>query len=69
MFISSDVFVAVGVVTASAPCYPSNISDGSAFLHKGVTSCGFRRLVCYNLTEKSLQYGTVQYRFGVQLSG
>ena len=32
----------------------SNISKGTAFLHRGVTNCGFRKLGRYNLNRKSL---------------
>ena len=31
----------------------SNISKGTAFLHLGVTNCGFRELVRFNLNAKS----------------
>ena len=34
----------------------SNISKGTAFLHQGVTNCGLRKLVRYNLNSKSLEY-------------
>jgi len=31
----------------------------TAFLHQGVTNCGFRKLVRYNLNIKSLEYDMV----------
>ena len=30
----------------------SNISKGTAFLHLGVTNCGFRKIVPYNLIRR-----------------
>ena len=39
----------------------SKISKGPAFLHQGVTNCGFRKLVRYNLlNRKSFGYDMVQ---------
>ena len=35
----------------------SNISKGTAFLHQGVTNCGFRKLGRYDLN-KELSYST-----------
>ena len=37
----------------------SYISKDAAFLYQGVTNCGFRKLVPYNLIRKSLKYDMV----------
>lgn len=39
----------------------------TAFLHQGVKSCGFGKLVRYSLNEKSLQYDTAQMMISFSL--
>ena len=40
----------------------SSISKATAFLHQGVTTCGFRELVRYNLNRKCLQFMLIGFR-------
>ena len=41
----------------------SSISKATVCLHQGVTTCGFRELVRYNLNRKCSSYDTIQSHF------